>query len=163
MADQVSPQHNLMLLKYEQKNNNNLHWCILYCIHSVAVHHEWSFRIYTLCLLACLSGKHFLHTAQSKWQKSAPEIQRNIRNFRKECHIPLQLTELSLPECLLSGSAAQWEQIARNTKSDIGDRGGGRQRKLCQALLLDNNLSDLAINVSRDKINSQISWGWSPF
>lgn len=60
------------------------------------------------------------------------ENQRNIRNFRTECHIPLQLTEPSLPECLPSGSAAQWEQIARNTKSDTGDRGGGRQRKLCQ-------------------------------
>lgn len=70
--------------------------------------------------------KHFLQTPQGKWQKSVPEIQRNIRNFRKECHIPLQLTEPSLPECLLSGSAAQWEQIARNTKSDIWDRGGGQ-------------------------------------
>lgn len=76
-----------------------------------------------------------------KRQKSVVDIQRNIRNFRKECHIPLQLTEPSLPESLLSGSAAQWEQIARNTKSDIWDRGGGRRRKLCQALLSHNNLS----------------------
>lgn len=63
-------------------------------------------------------------------KKSRPswtlEIQRNIRNFRTECHIPLQLTEPSLPECLPSGSAAQWEQIARDTKSDTGDRGGGQ-------------------------------------
>lgn len=108
---------------------------------SKLIHSKFHFRI--LRTLADLRGQSVLYITGAetlsplngvidkiKIKKSRPswtlEIQRNIRNFRTECHIPLQLTEPSLPECLPSGSAAQWEQIARDTKSDTGDRGGGQ-------------------------------------
>lgn len=107
------------------------------------------------CSHVCLSTITF-SSQPGENGRSAPEIQRNLHNFRKECHIPLQLTEPSsrvppIRKCCTMGANCQKHKVRHSGR-------GGRQRKLCQALLSDNNLSDLAINVSKDKIKSQISW-----
>lgn len=136
---------------------------IWYCTHCVAIHGEQNLP-YILCVYLCGNTFSTLHSEKKKKVSDGPQksketsviLERNV-TFLCSWLSPVS-PNASHQEVLHNGS-----KLPETQSQTRGTEVGGRQRKLCQGLLADNNLSDLAINVSKDKTNSGISWGCGPF